>query len=146
MKFDRGSVMILRLVPFVLVLSFLIVIVFSAVTLWSLCQPITATDNANLYVVLLNRGMSIRLLQIVNGLVLGFACIYLGVAMCWAGVAGAVELEAKNEQAAMNFKSVNSGAFVVLAGALLLYAAMNGRGIDIKAPTEIKAGVDTPSA
>jgi hypothetical protein len=135
--------LILKMVPAVLAVSFLIVIVVTGLLVWSLLSPIKAGDGANRYVEFLQKGMQLRVLQVVNGIVLGFACVYLGVAMCWEGVLGSFELEASNDQGRVTFKSAGAGALVVLAGAALLYVGTSSRGVEMTAPTSITTGEES---
>ena len=66
-----------------------------------------------------NQILSIHLVQISAGLLLGTLCLFLGTSMCWFGVSGIYSIGAESGGSKLNIQSAQVG-ILLLAGGLLL--------------------------
>jgi len=78
------------------------------------------SDMYNLYIQSQNKSLSVNVLQIGIGMILGLLCVFIGTAMCWFGVTGAVTLEASDGSKKLNVQTAQIGVVLLVGGIILV--------------------------
>jgi hypothetical protein len=98
-------------------------------------------DMYDLYIQSENKPLSVHVLQVGVGMVLGLLCVFVGTAMCWFGVTGAVTLEASDGTKKFNFQSAQVGVVLLIGGIILVSISVltqnqsvNGGDLNAAAP------------
>jgi TRAP-type C4-dicarboxylate transport system permease small subunit len=67
----------------------------------------------------------IHLIQIAAGSVIGILCLFVGAAMCWFGITGAFDAEARTASLALTARSTHVGIVLLIGGVLLVAISLH---------------------
>ena len=70
------------------------------------------------------KALLVRLIQISFGMVLGSACVFLGVVVSWLGITASYSLGAEREKARLTLQSTSPAIALIVGGIILIWASL----------------------